>query len=94
MTQGTGGRPRQDVLAELERGLDMVVTGLGDARFLDERDAPSRADLAAASLLAQAGFRGTMPEVLAMVEARPPLRPYIARVFEACGAERPRWLAA
>ena len=67
MVHGCGGRPRDDVLADIERGLDGAVTSIGDGPFLDGRDTPTRADLTVTSLFAQAGFRDSMPEVTRMI---------------------------
>ena len=65
---------------------------LGDGPYLLGRDRPSRADLTVTSLFVQPGFGDAMPEVLAMIEARPTIRPYLQRVCNTVGGEIPRWL--
>jgi len=89
---GAGLRDRADVLAEIERGFDLLVTDLGDGPYLLGRDTASRADLTVTSLFAQAGFGDSMPELLKMIEARPTVRPYLQRVCDLVGGEKPRWL--
>jgi glutathione S-transferase len=91
---GSGHRGRQEILEELERGLDMLVTDLSEASFLQGRPSPGRGDLAVASMIGQAGFRGSMPEVHRMVSARPRILANMRATFAACGGESPRWLDA
>ena len=46
----------------------------------------------AVALFSQAGFRDTMPDVMEMVRARPPLVELCGRVHDACDMEATRWL--
>ncbi len=71
----------------------MMETGLGPGPFLQGRDWPGRGDLAAASMLAQVGFRGTMPDWKREAEQHPAALDHLRRVFDACSMEQPRWLA-
>jgi glutathione S-transferase len=89
---GVGYRDRVDILAEIERGLDLLATDLGEGPFLLGRDRASRADLTVTSLFAQVGFGNAMPEVMRMIEQRPTIRPYLKRVCELVGGDQPRWL--
>ena len=81
---GVGGKSLAQVLEEIARAFDTVVAGLEGGPFLQGRDRPGRGDLACVALIAQAGFRGTMPTVMEMVRSRPDLPPFCARTFEAC----------
>jgi glutathione S-transferase len=90
---GVGGRDRKDVLAEVERGLQLLATELRGGPFLLGRDRPSRADLTVTSLFSQAGFRDAMPEVLRLVEDAAVVIPLMQRVYDTVGGEKPRWLA-
>ncbi len=92
MLHGSGGREKQDMLAEIQRGVNLLATGLHDGPFLLGRDRPSRADLTATSLFSQAGYRDTMPEVRRMVEETGVVVPYMKRVYGIVGGESPRWL--
>jgi glutathione S-transferase len=92
MLHGSGGRTKEDVLAEVERGLQLLVTELRDGPFLLGRDRPSRADLTVTSLFSQAGYRGAMPEVLRLVEEAKEVTPYMNRVYDTVGGERPKWM--
>jgi len=92
MLHGSGGRKREDVLAEVERGLQLLVTDLRGGPFLLGRDRPSRADLTVTSLFSQAGYRGAMPEVLRFVEDANEVKPYMHRVYDTVGGEKPRWM--
>ncbi len=89
---GVGGRDKKDVLAEIERGLQLLVTELRGGPYLLGRDRPSRADLTVTSLFSQAGYRGAMPEVLRFVEEAVVVKPYMLRVYDTVGGEKPRWL--
>lgn len=91
---GSGRRGRQEILDEMDRGLDMLATDLREGPFLQGRPSPGRGDLAVASMLGQAGFRDSMPEVLERVSARPAILANLRATFAACGGESPRWLAA
>jgi glutathione S-transferase len=89
---GSGGRERSEILDEIVNALEMLVTALDGGPFLQGRSAPGRGDLAVASLLGQAGFRGSLPEVCRQVKSRPPLMTHLHDVFAACEVETPRWL--
>ena len=89
---GIGGKSLQGVLASFDRGMAMAAAGLEGGAFLQGRDRPGRGDLACASLMAQAGYQGTMPDVEARLRAHPKLLDHMRRVFEACSMEPPRWL--
>lgn len=91
---GIGGKPIARVFEDYERGLEMTEAGLAGGPFLQGRDRPGRGDLACASLLAQAGFRDTMPDVVSRMRRRPRLLEYGRRVFEACAMEAPPSLVA
>jgi len=91
---GSGRRGRQEILDEIGRGLDMLVTDLREGPFLQGRPSPGRGDLAAASMLGQAGFRNSMPDVHRMVLAHPVVLANLRATFAACGGESPRWLGA
>ncbi len=92
MMHGVGGRTREDVLREIECGLDLLVTDLHGGPFLLARDRPSRADLTVCSLFAQAGFGDGMPEVMQAIERRASVKPYLQRVCDVVGGDKPRWL--
>ncbi len=92
LVHGVGGRERSDVLAEIERGAELLVTELRGGPFLLGRQTPSRADLTTTSLFSQAGFRDSMPEVRRIVDDAVEIAPYLRRVYELVGGERPRWL--
>lgn len=89
---GIGAQPPEVVLGMAERAFDLVAAALGEGPFLDGRERPGRGDLAVAAVLAQAGFRDTMPGIRARIEAREALPRYTVRVLETCGARAPRWL--
>ncbi len=90
--QGVGAKDLATVLSEIERGLDMIVTGLGSGPFLQGRASPGRGDLAAASLIAQLGFRETLPELVRRCTERPRITEHIRAVHDACHMQLPRWL--
>ena len=90
--QGIGGLAPETVMHALERVLETITTGLEGGPFLGGRPTPGRGDLSCAALLAQAGFRDTMPEVEARFRKHPPLERHLAATLEACGAELPVWL--
>ena len=92
MIHGSGGKTRDEILSELTRGLEMIEIGLEGGPFLQGRDSPGRGDLAIAGLLGQAGYRDTLAEASGRLLARRPIVKQIEGVFEACGAELPRWL--
>jgi glutathione S-transferase len=89
---GIGGKAPAVIHATAERGFAMLAEGLEGGAYLQGRDRPARGDLAAASLLAQIGWRDTMPPVLELLDRNPALRDYTARVFEACRMMRPKWI--
>ncbi len=68
------------------------MTELRGGPFLLGRETPSRADLTTTSLFSQAGFRDSMPEVRRIVDDASEIAPYLRRVYEVVGGERPRWL--
>jgi glutathione S-transferase len=90
---GVGARPVDEVIHEVERGLDLIVSDLGAGPFLLERSTPSRADLTILSLYSQSGYFDSMPIVRRLIEQRPAILPYLRRVNDACGGELPRWIA-
>ncbi len=92
MLHGVGGREKSDVLAEVKRGAQLLVTELRGGPFLLGRKRPSRADLTTTSLFSQAGFRDAMPEVRRIVDEAAEITPYMRRVYDVVGGERPRWL--
>jgi glutathione S-transferase len=89
---GSGHRGREEILEEMRRAVDMLVTDLGEGPFLQGRSTPGRADLAVASMLGQVGFRGSMPEAQRLVSTRPELMANLRATFAACGGDSPRWL--
>jgi len=91
--QGTYGKDAATVRGEIRDGLDLLEGGLEGGPFLQGRSEPGRGDLAAASFVVQAGFRGTMPDIETEVLARPSIVRHAQTTFRACGAETPRWLA-
>lgn len=93
MLHGSGGRRREDVFAEIERGLELLKIDLRGGPFLLGRERPSRADLTVASLFVQAGFFDAMPEVMRMIDATGVVRPYLNRVCDTVGGRKPCWLA-
>ena len=82
------------VLRFIERAFSMLSDGLEGGPYLQGRATPARGDLAAASMLAQVGWRDSMPPVVERLGPHPALREHTARVFEACGMSRPHWLRA
>jgi len=90
---GVGGKSLEQIHASLERCFDLLETGLEGGPFLQGRDAPGRGDLASASMLAQAGFRHTQPELVERLRKRPSLVEHTGRVLEHCSMKQPRWLA-
>ena len=89
---GIGGKDESAVYVTVERAFSMLADGLEGGPFLQGRETPARGDLAAAGMLAQIGWRDSMPRVLERLDRHPVLRDYTARVFEACGMTRPEWL--
>jgi glutathione S-transferase len=92
--QGIGGKPADEVFADLERGLAIARDGLAGGDYLGARDAPGRGDLGLAATVAQLGWRGGMPQADAVLDAFPELRAHAARVFTACELSAPAWLEA
>jgi glutathione S-transferase len=93
LLHGVGGKSPESVRAEMKRAFGMVDDGLAGGPFLQGRDHPGRGDLACAALIAQAGFRASLPETMDEVLARPALPAHTTRVFDACGMRAPAWLA-
>ena len=89
---GIGGKEESAVHRNVERAFAMLADGLEGGPFLQGREMPARGDLAAAGMLAQIGWRDSMPQILERLDRHPVLRPYTARVFEKCGALPPKWL--
>ncbi len=89
---GIAGKTSEQVDRAYERALDMAVSGLGDGPYLEGRPEPGRGDLAAAALLSQAGFRGTLPAIERKIRDRPALLQHVRRVYDACSMKRPAWL--
>jgi glutathione S-transferase len=94
MAVGVGNRKVEDVVATIAADYARAATGIGSGPFLQERSTPARGDLAIASTVAQAGYRDTLPQVMEIVRANPVLVDHSVAVFQACGAEVPRWLQA
>jgi len=90
---GSGGRKKEDILAEIQRGLQLLATDLRGGPFLLGRDRASRADVTVSSLFIQAGYRDTMPEVLQWIADSGVVKPYLQRVCDTVGGEKPRWLS-
>jgi len=91
---GIGGKDDATVHETVERSFVMLAQGLEGGPFLQGRETPARGDLAAAGMLAQLGWRDSLPPVVERFRAYPDLGPFIARVFEACKMPPPGWLAA
>ena len=92
--QGIGGLAPETVEQAFERVFETLTVGLAGGPFLGGRPTPGRGDLSCASLLAQAGFRNTMPKIETRFREHPSLERHLAVTFEACGAETPAWLHA
>jgi len=92
--QGVGGLPAEAVDRAIERGFETLSTGLEGGPFLGGRQHPGRGDLSCASLIAQVGFRGTMPAIEKRLQRFPELARHAAAVHEACESEPPKWLRA
>jgi glutathione S-transferase len=91
--QGFLGKSPEDARAMMLRALDMLVEGIGGGPFLQGRSTPARGDLAAAAMVVQTGFRGSMPDIETEVRARPSLIRHAAATYRACNAPPTRWLA-
>ena len=89
--QGIAAKSPESVVRGIERGFDMLEAGLDGGPFLQGRDRPGRGDLAGASLLAQLGFRDTMPDIARRLAARPALVEHVRTVYDACRMDLPRW---
>ena len=89
---GIGGKHESAVYVTVERAFSMLADGLEGGPFLQGRETPARGDFAAAGMLAQIGWRDSQPRVLERFDRHPVLRDHTARVFEACGMTRPKWL--
>jgi len=89
---GIGGKSPEQVHATFERAMEMIETGLAGGPFLQGRESPGRGDLACAALVAQAGFRGTLPDVEKRLRSHPLILEHTRRVFAACSMEPPAWL--
>jgi glutathione S-transferase len=89
---GVGGLGLETVERAIDRAFETIETGLEGGPFLGGRQAPGRGDLSCAALLAQIGFRDTMPRIEARFRGHPALSRHSVAVFEACGVEPPAWL--
>jgi glutathione S-transferase len=89
---GIGGKDEAAVHGTATRAFSMLADGLEGGPYLQGRGEPARGDFAAAGLLAQIGWRNTLPGVVERLDRYPVLRDYTARVFEACKMTRPKWL--
>lgn len=87
--QGIGKQPLERVHKDYSKALTTYVEGLGEGPFLEQRDQPSRADFAAAALLAQFAYQGITPWAGAELLKQQALVDYIGRVFEACDLPAP-----
>lgn len=86
---GVGRKSRDQVWMEMNRAIQMLDDGLEGGPFLQGEPRIGRGDLAAASLLAQAGFRNTLPEYRQRLEQHPRLIQSAKAVFEACSMTIP-----
>lgn len=91
--QGLALRGADAIERELSRMLEAIEDGLAGGPFLGGRPEPGRGDLAVASLIAQVGWGGAMPEPASRLESRPAVVAHAARTFEACRTPVPSWLA-
>jgi glutathione S-transferase len=92
MHHGIGGKDEATVHRNVERAFAMLAAGLEGGPFLQGRDAPARGDFAAAGMLAQIGWRDSLPHILERLDRHPELRGYTLRVFERCATDAPKWL--
>jgi glutathione S-transferase len=90
--QGSGLKSRDQIDSEIARSLDMFEQSLAEGTFLQGRETPGRGDLAAASLLAQLGFRKTMPRWERRILDSERITRYLRDVYGACDMSLPRWL--
>lgn len=90
--QGVGGLAPETVERAIARAFETIAVGLGSGPFLGGRPTPARGDLSCAALLAQVGFRKTMPRIEARLREHRSLLRHIVATFEACNAEAPVWL--
>lgn len=90
---GIAGKTRDEILATMARGFEMVEEALESAPFLSGLDFPGRGDLAITSLFVQMGFRQSMKVPAEEYGKRKVLMAYAARVYDACKMEKPRWIA-
>jgi glutathione S-transferase len=89
---GVGGMAPEAVERAIERAFETIATGLAGGPFLGGRAVPGRGDLSCAALIAQVGFRGTMPKILERMQRYPELSRHCIAVHEACRSEPPHWL--
>jgi glutathione S-transferase len=89
---GIGGKNKAAVHDTVARAFSMLADGLEGGQFLQGRERPARGDFAAAGMLAQIGWRDTLPRAVERFDRHPVLRDYTGRVFEACRMMPPRWL--
>jgi glutathione S-transferase len=89
---GIGGKDEATVHLNVERAFAMLADGLEGGAFLQGREAPARGDFAAAGMLAQIGWRDSLPHILERLDRHPVLREYTARVFDQCRTPPPKWL--
>jgi glutathione S-transferase len=92
--QGVGTWSVEEVRRAWGRALQLVQDGLGGAPFLSGQAWPGRGDLAIAAHLAQAGYKGTVPDAMAELARRRALVEHVRRVLEACSTSAPAWVAA
>jgi glutathione S-transferase len=89
---GHGGKTAERIGVEFRRGVEMIEKGLEGGPFLQGRSTPARGDLACAAIVAQSGFRGTMPVQVAYLREHDAVLRHVAAVFEACSTALPRWM--
>jgi len=94
MAVGVGRRSAEDVLETIATDYGRVAAAIGRGPFLQGRPTPARGDLALASLVVQAGYHDTLPQVMEIVKSRRELIDHAVAVFEACGSPVPRWIQA
>jgi glutathione S-transferase len=89
---GHGGKTAERIGIEFRRAVRMIEKGLEGGPFLQGRPTPARGDLACAAIVAQCGFRGTMPDEVAYLREHDAVLRHVAAVYEACSTNLPRWM--